>query len=102
MDGYAVRPEADRASLMQCGKAQRQTPYDGALNIPARKELRAMAKPDPTARPTSTPGRASKRSSAKVNWYRFWVQMAIAALAFNILAGLVTWYFIFPKLFPPH
>ena len=35
-----------------------------------------------------------------INWFRFWVQMAIAALIFNIVAGLVTWFFIFPKLHP--
>jgi len=28
--------------------------------------------------------------------------MAIAAFVFNVLAGIVTWYYILPKLHPPH
>jgi hypothetical protein len=35
-----------------------------------------------------------------VNWSRFWMQMLIAVLVFNLIAGLVTWFFIFPKLHP--
>jgi hypothetical protein len=87
---------------MQCGKPKSETPYDGGLITRTRKEIRAMAEHDPTKRAPSTRGRAPARATDKINWYRFWVQMAIAALAFNVLAGLLTWYFIFPKLFPPH
>jgi len=34
------------------------------------------------------------------NWFRFWVRSAIALLVFNVIAALVTWYFIFPRLHP--
>jgi len=37
-----------------------------------------------------------------INWFRFWMQMVLAAIAFNIVAGLVTWFFVFPHLFPAH
>ena len=35
-----------------------------------------------------------------INWFRFWMQMLIAMLVFNLIAGFVTWYFIFPRLHP--
>ncbi len=45
------------------------------------------------ATPSATPRKG-------VNWFRFWMQMLIAVLVFNVIAGLVTWFFIFPKLHP--
>jgi len=35
-----------------------------------------------------------------INWFRFWMQMLVAMLVFNIIAGLVTWFFVFPRLHP--
>jgi hypothetical protein len=35
-----------------------------------------------------------------MNWFRFWIQILIAMMVFNVIAGLVTWYFIFPHLHP--
>jgi|GEM_PF-2766524 len=56
---------------------------------------------------TGTSPRNSDRTSVKTdtpiagfNWFRFWVRVAIAVLVFNILAAIVTWYFIFPRLHP--
>ncbi len=44
-------------------------------------------------------GRAGGRVVAgKIDWFRFWRDMVIAAVAFNVVAGLVTWYYIFPLL----
>lgn len=43
---------------------------------------------------------APQRRVSAINWHRFWIQMAIAAVVFNIVAGIVTWYFIFPRLHP--
>jgi len=36
----------------------------------------------------------------RVNWLRLWIQVGLAMLAFNIVAGFVTWYFLFPRLHP--
>jgi hypothetical protein len=33
-------------------------------------------------------------------WLRFWAQSVLAALAFNVIAAIVTWHFILPRLFP--
>ena len=38
------------------------------------------------------------RARAGINWLRFWLQMLAAMMVFNIIAGLVTWFFIFPHL----
>jgi hypothetical protein len=35
-----------------------------------------------------------------INWFRFWMRMLIAMLAFNVIAALITWFFIFPHLHP--
>ncbi len=44
-------------------------------------------------------GRAGGRAIAgKIDWFRFWRDMLIAAVVFNVVAGLVTWYYIFPLL----
>jgi hypothetical protein len=43
---------------------------------------------------------AATRTRTRVNWARFWIQSAVLAVAFNVLAGLGTWYWIFPRLFP--
>ena len=45
------------------------------------------------------PARSAARKSG-INWFRFWMQMLVALVFFNIVAGLVTWFFIFPKLHP--
>ena len=59
--------------------------------------------------PDATPGSASSsalpegpqsRMPAGFDWRRFWVRTALAALAFNLAAGLLTWFWIFPHLFP--
>jgi len=45
----------------------------------------------------TTAGAPPRRS---INWFRFWMQMLVAMLVFNVIAGFVTWYFIFPRLHP--
>jgi len=52
-----------------------------------------------TRTPEEAPSPASEPKRG-INWFRFWMQMLLAMLAFNIIAGLVTWYFIFPRLHP--
>lgn len=54
-----------------------------------------------------TPTQASEARAAQeatprkeMNWFRFWMQMLVAMLVFNVIAGLVTWFFIFPRLHP--
>ncbi len=48
---------------------------------------------------TMSGGRVGGRAVAgKPDWFRFWRDMVIAALGFNVVAGLVTWYYIFPVL----
>jgi hypothetical protein len=46
--------------------------------------------------------RASERPQLAGFWYRFWKRMLWSALAFNVVAGLVTWFVLFPRLFPGH
>ncbi len=46
------------------------------------------------------PKTAGAGSGKGFNWFRFWVRSAIALLVFNIIAALLTWYFIFPRLHP--
>jgi len=58
------------------------------MNIPTQKSDARAA----------TRGAASPRKG--VNWFRFWMQMLVAVLIFNVIAGLVTWFIIFPKLHP--
>jgi hypothetical protein len=38
--------------------------------------------------------------ATRINWFRFWMRMLIAMLAFNVIAGVITWFFIFPHLHP--
>jgi hypothetical protein len=47
---------------------------------------------------------AGRRAPARsgFNWFRFWMQMLAAMIVFNIVAGLLTWYYIFPRLHPTH
>ena len=46
-----------------------------------------------------TDGRTNGRKNpGEFNWVKFWIEMGIYALIFNIVAGLITWYYIFPKL----
>jgi hypothetical protein len=63
--------------------------------------MSSPTKPDGAARragergpPTGNPRRSG------INWFRFCMQMLAAMVVFNIVAGLVTWYFIFPHLHP--
>jgi len=67
----------------------------------ASKAIAAMSSTKPKV---SHRAAAAARPPARrtMNWFRFWVQMAVAMLVFNIIAGLVTWFFIFPHLHPAH
>jgi hypothetical protein len=47
-------------------------------------------------------GRERRYARREFDWLRFWIRTAIAVVAFNIVAGLVTWYLIFPRLHPSH
>ncbi len=48
----------------------------------------------------AAPADPRKRVKSGMNWFRFWMQMLAAMIIFNIVAGLVTWYYIFPRLHP--
>lgn len=61
------------------------TPDQGAPDGPA------------PARPAGAP---AARPRSGINWFRFWMQMLVAMVVFNILAGLFTWYVLFPILHP--
>jgi hypothetical protein len=52
---------------------------------------------EPTLGPAQS---AASRAQTPFNWARFWVQCAVLVIAFNVMAGLATWYWIFPRLFP--
>ncbi|HXW65248.1 MAG TPA: hypothetical protein VEK74_09205 [Burkholderiaceae bacterium] len=54
----------------------------------------------PTQNPNVKPTQGAAGQRKGINWFRFWMQMLVAVLVFNIIAGLVTWFFIFPKLHP--
>ena len=47
---------------------------------------------------TITRSTGKRKNPGQFNWVKFWIEMGIYALIFNIIAGLVTWYYIFPKL----
>ena len=34
------------------------------------------------------------------NWTRFWIRSGVSVIAFNVIAGFITWYWILPRLFP--
>jgi hypothetical protein len=42
--------------------------------------------------------REQPRRRKAVNWLRFWIEVLIAMVVFNVIAALVTWLFILPKL----
>ena len=50
----------------------------------------------PAAAPTPVAG-----APRRMNWVRFWIQMGIAMLVFNIVAAFITAVFILPHLHPP-
>jgi len=54
--------------------------------------LRIHVTRDETTRPAKAP---RKRG---FNWAGFLIESAIAIAIFNIVAGIVTWYFILPRL----
>jgi len=62
----------------------------------------------PTRPPAETGAATTRRANAAgspqppaaFNWFRFWVRALVAMLVFNVVAGLVTWFFIFPHLHP--
>ncbi|BAP89288.1 uncharacterized protein E1O_21570 [Burkholderiales bacterium GJ-E10] len=47
---------------------------------------------------TITRSTGKQKKPGEFNWVKFWIEMGIYALIFNIVAGLITWYYIFPKL----
>lgn len=47
---------------------------------------------------TITRSNGKQKNPGAFNWVKFWIEMGIYALIFNIVAGLITWYYIFPKL----
>jgi hypothetical protein len=68
-----------------------QMAVPGAADLPI-----ARAGGDPLTLPATAPSKSS------FNWFRFWTQMLAAMIAFNVVAGLITWYYIFPRLHPAH
>lgn len=49
-------------------------------------------------RSTGTQRSIPAKGLAPFNWKKFWIEVGVYVLIFNIVAGLITWYFIFPKL----
>lgn len=49
-----------------------------------------------TPNPSPASGRREKRKG--FNWAGFLIESAIAILVFNIIAAIVAWYFILPRL----
>jgi hypothetical protein len=47
--------------------------------------------------PTPSP---QTRSGSGANWFRFWMRSLIAIIVFNIIAGIITWHYVFPHLHP--
>lgn len=62
------------------------------------EQNRASAHKTLTTAPAPGAGNAAPRRT--INWFRFWIQMGIAMIVFNIIAAFVTAYFIFPHLHP--
>jgi hypothetical protein len=46
------------------------------------------------------PQSAAPRAVAPFNWARFWIRSAVSVILFNVIAGVLTWVWIFPRLFP--
>jgi hypothetical protein len=44
--------------------------------------------------------RAAPQSHPAFDWTRFWIHSAVTVIVFNVMAGLITWYWILPRLFP--
>lgn len=55
---------------------------------------------DPGGAPESSRQGPPHRPASGFNWKRFWIQSLILIAIFNIAAGLITWYFILPRLHP--
>ncbi len=62
------------------------------------EDSRTQAKGPAHRRPAAPPARSLRGGG--INWFRFWMQMLAAMLVFNVLAALVTWFFILPHLHP--
>jgi heme/copper-type cytochrome/quinol oxidase subunit 2 len=56
---------------------------------------------EPSSDPAISAAPPRRQTPRGINWFRFWMQMLVAMLVFNLIAGLVTWFFIFPHLHPP-
>jgi hypothetical protein len=67
-----------------------------------RKSMSADPAPRVRANGRTAPAAAATGSlpRRRINWFRFWVQMLVAVLVFNVCAGAITWFFIFPHLHP--
>lgn len=44
-----------------------------------------------------TPDQQARNRKA-VNWLRFWIEVLIAIVAFNVIAAIITWLFVLPRL----
>ena len=60
------------------------------------------AAPGTEDRLTEAPTTRPARGKSDINWFRFWMRMLVAMIVFNVVAGLFTWYVLFPKLHPVH
>lgn len=60
---------------------------------------------NPATEPVRSPARSAggaRYPTTGFDWRRFWIRALLAALAFNVLALLLTVYVIFPWLHPGH
>jgi hypothetical protein len=63
--------------------------------------LRSTTTGRPVAAPVpARPDARQEREPGDVNWFRFWMQVLLAVVVFNVLAALVAWFFILPQLHP--
>ena len=44
------------------------------------------------------PSDLARRRRSTMKWLRFWIEVLIAMVIFNIIAAIATWYFILPRL----
>ena len=75
-------------------------PDDANSATPAVSNSATGGSADATAELTGGSS-AQQPTPTGINWFRFWIQTLVAMMVFNVIAGLVTWYFIFPHLHPP-
>ncbi len=49
--------------------------------------------------PSNRPGTGRTQPKRANSWMRFWIEVLVAMLVFNLIAAFVTWKWIFPRLY---